>query len=56
MRTPVGTRFEYVIPNAPDHPTGSPERDAQAAFFLRRTSRAAATTMDDGSGADVQIA
>lgn len=44
-------RFEYVTPNAPDRPTGTPERDAQAAFFLRRTSRAA-----DGSGVDVQIA
>jgi glycosyltransferase involved in cell wall biosynthesis len=51
MRTPVGPRFEYVTPDAPDHPAGSPERDAQAAFFLRRTSCAA-----DGSGADVQIA
>jgi hypothetical protein len=51
MRTPVGPRFEYVTPDAPDHRAGSPERDAQAAFFLRRTSRAA-----DGSGVDVQIA
>jgi len=55
MRTPLGTDFEHVMPGAPDRPTGSPECDAQAAFFLRRTSPAAATPVDDSSGNDVQI-
>jgi glycosyltransferase involved in cell wall biosynthesis len=64
MRTLLGAETEYVVLSAQDCQTDREERDAQAAFFLRRTAPTALTpsaptpdwSSDDGSGKDVQIA
>jgi hypothetical protein len=48
-RTPLGSGSEYATLGEPDDLAGSPERDAQAAFFLRGISTG------DRSGKDVQI-
>jgi glycosyltransferase involved in cell wall biosynthesis len=64
MRTLLGAETEYLILGARACQTDREERDAQAAFFLRRTAPTALTpsaptpdwSADDGSGKDVQIA